>query len=150
MGNYSQEYRCDHSSAERFPAMAPIAPINIAVTAQPICLYLSVGIPIASALSSSSRIAFIANPNMTVISFDMATHLSTVHSVALLQEKFPGKLVVVLGDSQKSVPDYFSNNKDAVCDVVLVDGGHEGNIPISEQEMKTRQIIKSNLLRPNN
>ena len=83
-------------------------------------------------LGHSAALAFIANPNMTVISFDMATHLSTVHSVALLQEKFPGKLVVVLGDSQKSVPDYFSNNKDAVCDVVLVDGGHEGNIPISD------------------
>ena len=47
---------------DKFPATAPIAPIKIAVIAQPICLYLKVGIPIASALSSSSRIAFMANP----------------------------------------------------------------------------------------
>ena len=46
-----------------FPKTAPIQPMKKAAIAHPNCLYLKVGIPIASALSSSSRIAFMANPN---------------------------------------------------------------------------------------
>ena len=70
-----------------------------------------------------------ANPNLVVYTFDINHWKYTEVMVNYLKAKYPRRLNSCFGDSTVTLP-LVSANTDIKCDVAVVDGGHEGNIPI--------------------
>jgi len=49
-----------------------------------------------------------------------------------LQQKFPGRLNFTIGNSLTSVRSYFNAKRSLTCDIISVDGGHGGNVPLKD------------------
>ena len=73
-----------------------------------------------------------ANPDVHVYSFDIGEHKYARPMADVLREMFPGRLNVTFGDSRKTLPEYHRKNPHITCDLVIIDGGHVGNVPLMD------------------
>ena len=70
---------------------------------------------------------------MKVLSFDLGGHTYTHLALdAVMDLVGDGRLELVIGDSLKTVPNFAKLHPETVCDVIFVDGGHEGLVSGSE------------------
>ncbi len=69
---------------------------------------------------------FLENGAERVVSFDIAKWGHEMDAKAIIDEKFPGKHELVVGDSLKTVPAYETDEK---FDLIFVDGYHWGIHP---------------------
>lgn len=67
-----------------------------------------------------------SNPNITLTSFDIGRHGYESGAKKCIDNLFPGRHTLVLGDSRKTVPLHDPDHK---YDLIFVDGGHKGDIP---------------------
>ena len=51
-----------------------------------------------------------------------------------LQDKYPGRLTVIWGDSTKTMPEFRRMNPHVKCDLIIIDGGHTE--PIATADLK--------------
>jgi predicted O-methyltransferase YrrM len=65
-----------------------------------------------------------ANPDASVVSFDLGFHECVGPAKELIDKKFPGRHELVLGDSKISMPEYRTTSPDARFDLAFIDGGH--------------------------
>ncbi len=73
-----------------------------------------------------SSLAFLtASPDVKVVSFDIGCHEVVGHAKEFVDEHFPGRHELVLGDSAQSVPEYRIQHPATSFDIVFIDGGHE-------------------------
>lgn len=70
-----------------------------------------------------------ADPRTTVDAFDLGAHPSAEAAFAYLAGKYPGRLRLTLGDSRATLA-LVDHAK--ACDVVFVDGGHDGDVPAAD------------------
>ncbi len=77
---------------------------------------------------------FAADPHLHVYSFDLGEHKYTQPMAEHLQEMFPGRLNITLGDSRKTLPQLYKMNPQIKCDLVVIDGGHKGDVPMRDFE----------------
>jgi predicted O-methyltransferase YrrM len=61
------------------------------------------------------------DPDLTVVSFDIGHHAGVHQAKAVIDEHFPGRHTLIVGDSKATVPVYQPKN----FDLVFVDGGHD-------------------------
>ena len=70
-----------------------------------------------------------ADPRTAVDAFDLGAHPSAAAAFAYLSKKYPGRLRLTLGDSRATLP-LVDHAK--ACDVVFIDGGHDGDVPAAD------------------
>jgi Methyltransferase domain len=66
-----------------------------------------------------------ANPAATVISFDLGAYEYVFEAKKFIDERFPGRHLLIFGDSKETVPQFAQQNPATRFDLVFVDGGHE-------------------------
>jgi predicted O-methyltransferase YrrM len=67
--------------------------------------------------------------SIEVVSFDIGTHTYIAKAKKLIDAMFPARHTLVIGNSTKTIPEYFKNNKNHIFDAAFIDGGHHGNVP---------------------
>jgi len=67
-----------------------------------------------------------------LVSFELGDHNYSVSSIHYLQEQFPGRLELILGDSTKTIPTFKSLHPDFKCDVIFIDGGHTYEVALED------------------
>ncbi len=64
-----------------------------------------------------------------MFSFDIGTHSYVLPVKKVLDQLFPGRLTLTLGDSRKTLPGFQREYPEIKCDLVFIDGGHFDGIP---------------------
>lgn len=65
-----------------------------------------------------------ANSEAHVTAFDIGDHKCVSVAKQFIDQRFPGRHTLVLGDSRLAVPDFHRNSPAAKFDLVFIDGGH--------------------------
>ncbi len=67
-----------------------------------------------------SALAFLVGvPNSRVVSFDLGAHLYVTTAFDVLNDMFPGRLQLVLGDSEETIPAFIQQNPDFKCNILV-------------------------------
>ena len=69
-----------------------------------------------------------ARPSITVVSFDLGRRDYVKLGHDYLEETYPGRHTLVVGDSADGLPIYREQFPDQLADLFFLDGGHEGDI----------------------
>ena len=72
----------------------------------------------------SSETFLISNPNANVTSFDIGRVNATKFGKDYIDETFPGRHTLILGDSRETVKEFKRNNPNKRFDLIFIDGGH--------------------------
>lgn len=72
------------------------------------------------------------NPKNTVVSFDLGHHRYTADGKMFVDDFYPGRHTLIIGDSTKSIPTFSRLNKDILFDLIFVDGGHTYEIALAD------------------
>ena len=73
-----------------------------------------------------SSLAFLASsPSLRVVSFDIGQHNVVHHAKEFIDQHYPGRHELVLGDSKVTVPKYKDMHPEVSFDLVFIDGGHD-------------------------
>lgn len=72
-----------------------------------------------------------ARDDTTVVSFDIGRWEYVRDAKALVDEKFPGRHTLVVGDSVDTVP-RFDPARKGTFDLAFIDGGHEAPVPAAD------------------
>jgi len=95
-------------------------------------------------LGHSSLLWLQANPRVKVISFDLGIHPYVKPSAEYINQYFPGRLTLIIGDSRETLPRFSKANPNIKCDLFFVDGGHENDIPQSDMFWAIAMLNKTN------
>ncbi len=81
-----------------------------------------------------------SNPHLHLYSFDLGEHSYSWVMADQLQLLFPGRLNVTFGDSTKTLVEFHKKNPHILCDLVVIDGGHLGNVPQKDFENFAKMV----------
>lgn len=79
-----------------------------------------------------------SNPSPVLPNISHGRHNYTNSSIAIIKQQFNAttdendKINVIIGDSTQTVPIFHELNPNFRCDVIHIDGGHFGNVPVSD------------------
>lgn len=76
----------------------------------------------------SAEVILESNPNITLTSFDLGMHPYVQVGKNYIDNKYPFKHRLILGDSTHTVPLFINENPNVKFDVIFIDGGHMYNI----------------------
>ncbi len=62
------------------------------------------------------------------MSFDIGSHSYVKRAKKLIDEMFPLRHTLILGDSTKTLPEYCKQKENMLFDAAFIDGGHESLI----------------------
>ena len=82
----------------------------------------------------STQVFLTANPEATVVSFDLAERGYTKVAKEILDKRFPGRHTLIAGDSTKTVPEFSRQNPDVRFDLFFIDGGHDYEVAKADIE----------------
>ena len=68
-----------------------------------------------------------ANKNCNVVAFDICQHKYTPPCYCYLSSIFPGRIILIEGDSRETLPQYI-NSSSLRFDLIHIDGGHTKEI----------------------
>jgi hypothetical protein len=74
----------------------------------------------------------IANPNVHVYSFDLGNNPYVQKAKSFIDDRFPGRLTLTMGDSTATVPKFFADHPNLKCDIISVDGGHSFDVATAD------------------
>jgi predicted O-methyltransferase YrrM len=80
-----------------------------------------------------------SRPDITLVSFDIAIHKYIDVAKEYIDMKYPGRHVLIKGDSLTSVPQYIQDNPEKKFDLIFIDGCHEFRYAMSDL-MNCRQL----------
>ena len=65
------------------------------------------------------------NPEMKLTSFDLGDHNYTLAGKHYIDNKFPGRHILIIGDSRQTIPKYIKEYPEKKFDFIFIDGSHE-------------------------
>jgi len=68
-----------------------------------------------------------SNKNINLTSFDIGEKDYLKHGKDYIDKTFPNRHKLIIGDSLKTVPEFYKNN-DQKFDIIFIDGGHEYDV----------------------
>lgn len=80
----------------------------------------------------SSAMCLNARPDTCVVSFDIGHHSYVKDQKQLMDELFPNRHVLYIGDSRQSLPAFAATHTEPIFDFCIVDGGHQEDIPYKD------------------
>ncbi len=81
-----------------------------------------------------------SNPNVTLYSFDVHPQNSMD---AVVKSIFKYRFHMILGDSRKTLPSFQKRNPKLTCDLIVIDGGHDGLVPSQDFDNFLRFVPKT-------
>lgn len=76
----------------------------------------------------SSEVFLKNNNNLTVVSFDLGDQDCSAPAKEYIDETYPNRHELIIGDSTTTVPIYLENNKDKKFDFIFIDGGKDYDV----------------------
>jgi predicted O-methyltransferase YrrM len=73
----------------------------------------------------SAEIFLKNNKNLTLTSFDLGYYNYVLQSKEFIDNVYPNRHTLILGDSGITVPQYIENNKNVKFDFIFIDGSHD-------------------------
>ena len=70
------------------------------------------------------------NPNARLLSFDYCQNSCSQQVLLWMQRRYGKRFTAICGDSTQTVPAFAQSHVAYTCDVVHIDGGHEGDTPL--------------------
>ena len=64
------------------------------------------------------------NKNINLISFDIGVHDYLIFGKEFIDNTYPNRHELIIGDSLKTIPEFVKNN-DTKFDIIFIDGGHD-------------------------
>lgn len=89
----------------------------------------------------SSSVFLSARDDIRVLSVDLGAHTYVRKAKAWIDKKFPGRHLLMIGDSTEVLPQIIELLPQYKPDMIFVDGGHFGDIPLKDLE-NTYKIAK--------
>ena len=80
-------------------------------------------------IGHSSLTFLSAQDDIVVHSFDIGTHPGAKPMAEYLGHVFGDRFHIHFGDSTVTLPQFHQDNPNIKCDVIFVDGGHQGKVP---------------------
>ena len=80
----------------------------------------------------SSHAFLTANPEVIVCSFDIAEHVYVSQAKQHIDQTFPGRHILVVGNSVDTVPTFRKLNPHLTFDLIFIDGGHTYDLAIGD------------------
>ena len=74
------------------------------------------------------------NITVNVVSFDLGIHDYIPKAKEYIDETYPTRHSLILGDSTQTIPKYIIDNPDKKFDVIFIDGGHEYEVANADLE----------------
>jgi len=71
-------------------------------------------------------------------SFDLGTFDYSEKCRDLVTAEYPGRFEAIFGDSRSTVPEFSEKHPDWKCDLWMIDGGHNGDVPKKDIESALR------------
>lgn len=72
----------------------------------------------------SSLLMLAAHPTVRILAFDLGEHAYTIPCYEALSSAFPGRIELILGRSQRTLPDYARTRGGCIADLLHIDGDH--------------------------
>jgi len=82
----------------------------------------------------SAEIFLQNNNGLILTSFDLGSHDYVSTAKEYIDDTYPQRHNLILGDSRITIPIYLENNKHIKFDIIFIDGGHEYEIAKSDME----------------
>jgi len=76
----------------------------------------------------SSELFLEFNPNCKVVSFDLGCYDTVLIGKEYIEQKYPGRHTLILGDSTQTIPKYIEENPGVKFDFIFIDGGHDYSV----------------------
>lgn len=73
----------------------------------------------------SSELFLELNPDSKIVSFDLGFYSCVSAGKEYIDNKFPGRHTLILGDSTQTIPKYIQDNPGMKFDFIFIDGGHD-------------------------
>ena len=80
----------------------------------------------------SSLVFLNAAPRASVVSFDLNYYNVTLCGKEFIDTTYPGRHLLILGDSRHTVPSFIHQNPGRKFDIIFIDGGHEYECAIAD------------------
>lgn len=75
---------------------------------------------------------FLSHSLANVVSFDLNQRPCVDIAKEYIDTKFPLRHTLIKGDSTKTIPEYFKNNKNMTFDIIFIDGGHSYDVAYAD------------------
>ena len=85
------------------------------------------------------------NKNINLISFDIGDHDYLIFGKEFIDNTYPNRHELIIGDSLKTIPEFVKNN-DTKFDIIFIDGGHTYTVVKNDTEKSFSMLSNKGII----